>query len=92
MKIFLWNPINLLLFRTNPQVCRRVGQEPSLHPRPAVRGGEPRGEPRPHQVRGEGRVRRQTKGGGQHCVPGGSSPQLETISIGHCILIFTYVI
>ena len=92
MKIFLWNPINLLFLRTNPQVCRSVGQEPSLHPWPAVRGGEPRGEPRPHQVRGEGRFRRQTKGGGQHCVPGGSSPQLETISIGHCILIFTYVI
>ena len=79
MKIFLCEniSINLLFFRTNPQVCRSVGQEPPLHPRPAVRGGEPRGEPRQHQVRCEGRLGRQSKGGGQYCVPGGSSPQLD---------------
>ena len=70
-------PINLLFFRTNSQICGSVEQEPPLHPRPALRGGEPRGQPRQHQVRSEGRLGRQSKGGGQHCVPGGSSPLLE---------------
>ena len=66
-----------MFFRTNSQVCRSVGQEPALHPRSALRGGEPRGQSGQHQVRGEGRLGRQSKGGGQHCVPGGSSPQLD---------------
>ena len=77
MKIFLWNPINLLLFRTNPQVCRRVGQEPPLHPRPAVRGGEPGREPGQHQICCEERNRWKSKGGGQHSFPGGPSPELD---------------
>ena len=52
-------------------------QKPYLHPRSAVRGGEPRGQPGQDQVRGEGRLGRKTEGGGQYCFPGGSSPQLN---------------
>ena len=62
-------------------------QEPPLHPWPAVRGGEPRGQPGQHQVRGEGRLRRQSKGGGEHCVPGGSSPKLNFGTNDHFQLI-----
>ena len=72
-------PIDLLFFRTNPQVCRSVEPEPHLHSRPAVCGGEPGRESREDQVRCDERIRWQSKDGGQHCFPGGSSPQLKWI-------------
>ena len=68
-------PINLLFFRTNSQVCRGVEQEPSLHPRPAVRGGEPRGEPRQDQVCSNERFGRQSQARGKYSFPRSTAEQ-----------------
>ena len=62
---------------TNSQIRWSVEPEPHLHSRPAVRGGEPGRESREDQVRCDERIRRQSKDSGQHCFPGGSSPQLK---------------
>ena len=71
--------ISIIYCRTNSQVRWSVEPEPHLHSRPAVRGGEPGRESREDQVRCDERIRRQSKDGGQHCFPGGSSPQLKWI-------------
>ena len=75
---------------TNSQIRWSVEPEPHLHSRPAVRGGEPGRESREDQVCCDERIRRQSKDGGQHCFPGGSSPQLNCGMIDYFITKFIH--